>query len=125
MGAYELTQSHSEETAYGYVLRDSDAHKALTEGLSQGPKRMILRLQASKGFAALRAFVIKDLISDSIYRIEPPSSLDDRAKVMELTIPWRSVAGSNVESELDHIAILDRVVFALDAQLAHIACGGF
>ncbi len=75
--AYELTQSHSEETAYGYVLRDSDAHKALTEGLSQGPKRMILRLQASKGFAALRAFVIKDLISDSIYRIEPPSSLDD------------------------------------------------
>ncbi|MFM2170554.1 MAG: hypothetical protein RI957_783 [Verrucomicrobiota bacterium] len=75
--AYELTQSHSEETAYGYVLRDSDAHKALTEALSQGPKRMILRLQASKGFAAQRAFVIKDLISDSIYRIEPPSSLDD------------------------------------------------
>ena len=38
---------------------------------------MILSLQTSKEFAARKAVVIKEIVSDSIYRIEPPSTLND------------------------------------------------
>lgn len=75
--SYQLRQKNSEHMVHGYAPRDSELHKQMDKAVSEGPRRIILRLQTSKEFAARRGVVIKGMVSDSIYRIEPPTSLSD------------------------------------------------
>lgn len=75
--SYQLRQKDSEHMVHAYAARDTAVHAMMDKAVSGGPRRMILRLQTSKEFAAKKAMVIKEVVSDSIYRIEPPTSLTD------------------------------------------------
>lgn len=75
--SFKLSQNDSDLMVHGYVPRDSEAHKKILAALSNGPKRIILRVKASREIVAKDSLVIQDMISDSIYRIHPPQSLND------------------------------------------------
>lgn len=75
--SYRLSNSGVEEVLYGYVPRDSPLHQSLQNAQAKGSQRMILSLQSSPEFKARQSVVIKALISEDIYRIDAPTSVND------------------------------------------------
>jgi hypothetical protein len=74
---YELTEKDSSETLYGYVARNSQAHTAIHNSYLTGKRTFILRIQTSKTLKSPDSVVIDKCISDDVYRIDPPTTIED------------------------------------------------
>jgi hypothetical protein len=74
---YRLTKPSSDRILFGYVRRNSSLHREIHNALSSGSNRMILKIQYSTMMRAKDSVVIQELISDSIFRTDPPKSLKD------------------------------------------------
>lgn len=74
---YELTEKDSSETLYGYVARNSQAHAAIHNSYLAGKRTFILRVQASKALKSPDSVVIDKYISNDVYRIDPPTTIED------------------------------------------------
>lgn len=74
---YILTKPKSDGMLYGYVRRNSMTHDSLRNALQNGSNQMILKIQASIAMKARNSVVIQELISDSIFRVDPPKSPKD------------------------------------------------
>lgn len=74
---YSLTKPKSDEILYGYVRRNTMTHESLRNALQNGSNEMILKIQASIAMKAKNSVVIQELISDSIFRVDPPKSPKD------------------------------------------------
>ncbi|MFY7817810.1 MAG: hypothetical protein ACOVRB_05530 [Akkermansiaceae bacterium] len=69
---YRITKSTSEKIIFGYVHRNSPTDISIQTALMQGSNHLILELQASPAMKARDSIVIKSLVSDSPYQINPP-----------------------------------------------------
>lgn len=74
---YRLTKPTSEGILYGYVRRDSPLHLMIHQARESGSTQMILKIQASSAMKAKSSVVIQELISDSMFRMNPPKSIKD------------------------------------------------
>lgn len=75
--SYQLSMPYDSEILYGYVLRDSEAHKEIQRTLENKSSRIILRLQASAMLTATKSVVIESFVSGNHIRMDPPTSLFD------------------------------------------------
>lgn len=74
---YALTEKNSAETLYGYVTRNSPTHTSIHNSYLEGKRTFILRIQASKTLKAPDSVVIDKFISNDVYRIDPPTTIED------------------------------------------------
>lgn len=74
---YELTEKDSSEKLYGYVARNSQAYVAIHKSYLAGKRTFILRIQTSKTLKSPDSVVIDKYISNDIYRITPPTTIED------------------------------------------------
>lgn len=74
---YRLREKSSEKSLFGYVTRNSTAHLSIEQGIANGSKVMILRLQFANAIKVADSVVIDKVISSEIYRPGPPTSIND------------------------------------------------
>ena len=74
---YALTEKNSAETLYGYVTRNSPTHTSIHNSYLEGKRTFILRLQASKALKSPDSVVIDKFISNDVYRLDPPTTIED------------------------------------------------
>ena len=74
---FALTEKNSAETLYGYVARNSLTHASIHNSYLEGKRTFILRIQASKALKSPDSVVIDKFISNDVYRIDPPTSIED------------------------------------------------